>query len=146
MRVSVNKFLENPMVNSDLYYNFYDWFCDKNSLSSKMERMVPQVRFLVKQGIIDGDRTYVWFKNTASIGGTFDDMRFSTLNETDDYLGCFCRKAPDKAPDNEKGYISYIYSTKLGYMEFKNWSTFKKRVKTDAAFKAELVKAFAVKK
>ncbi len=127
-RYSINEFIENYSSNSDAYYGFYDWFCAEDSLSKKAKGFVPKLKFLVNQGLIDGDKMYVWFKNNCPMQGSlYDDMRFSTLDEEEDFLGGLTPRSGHDV-DN-KCDIWGFDDTGLVERSFKDWNTFKREVK-----------------
>jgi len=138
MKISINKFLENPVENSDECFNFYDWFCNDKTLEKRMKALVPKLKFLVKEGIINGDTNYAWFKNNCPlIGSLYDDIRISRLD--DDFLGGFCPRSGHNVEDK-----CTVWVLKDEYKEynFKDWSTFKKEVKTNVKFRKILINNF----
>ena len=140
MKVSINKFLENPELNSDDFSNFYDWFCSDKALKGRMLALVPKLRFLVKEGIIDGDTHYVYFKNNCPVMGTlYDDIRISNLNG--DFLGGFCPKSGHDV-ENKCNVWTVDSINKFTNREFKNWSEFKKEVKANETLRNELTSHF----
>lgn len=138
LKLSIKQFLENPEENSTEYYNFYDWFCSKESLLNRMKKLVPKLKFFADEGLIDIDNNYVWFKNNCPCEGKlYDDIRISSLNEDDTYKGGFC---PKTGHTNELEEFS-IWG--FGFGEFKNlnsadWKNFKKEIKTNPKFKEEV--------
>ena len=92
MKISLHDLIANPsLYNEDNFYGFYDWFANQSTLKRRMQLMMPKIKFLVKEGLVNGDTNYVWFKNNCpSTGGTYDDARISTLGEDNDFLGGFC--------------------------------------------------------
>lgn len=142
--ISINEFLENPVENSDKFFNFYDWFCKDSTLEKRMLSLVPKLKFLVKEGIIDGESNYVWFKNNCPCDGSvYDDIRISTLDKENTFLGGFCPKTGHNNIE-EKCSVWWFKEGELVTKNFKNWNTFKKEVKTNPEFKAELVKAYKI--
>ena len=140
MKVSINKFLENPELNSDDFSNFYDWFCSDKALKGRMLALVPKLRFLVKEGIIDGDTHYVYFKNNCPVMGTlYDDIRISNLNG--DFLGGFCPKSGHYV-ENKCNVWTFDNNNEFTSREFKNWSEFKKEVKANETLRNELTSHF----
>lgn len=138
MKTTINTFLANPYSASDDYSNFYDWFCTEKGLNKRMLAMVPKLKFLVEQGIVNGETNYVWFKNNAlSSGSTYDDMRISSLSDNQ-FLGGFCPKNADGKCD----FWFFDDKNSLVVQEFDDWSTFKKAVKTDKTLREKLIKHF----
>ena len=92
MKISINDLIANPsLYNEDNFYGFYDWFANQSTLKRRMQLMMPKIKFLVKEGLVNGDTNYVWFKNNCPMsGGTYDDARISLLDDTNDFLGGFC--------------------------------------------------------
>jgi len=143
MKVSINKFLENPEANADSESNFYDWFCSDKALKGRMLALVPKLRFLVKEGIIDGDTHYVWFKNNCPVSGSlYDDIRISRLDNDEEFRGGFC---PASGHNVENKCNVWTLGTNDEYKnrEFKNWSEFKKEVKANETLRNELTSHFA---
>jgi len=140
-RYSVKEFLEDPINNSDEYFGFYDWFCNTDSLESRVFKLVPKVKFLVEQGIIDADSTYVWFKNICSADGTlYDDIRFSTLDDAEDFLGGVCPSTRQRG-----GFKTRLWTLKGEYIthETRTWSDLKRKITTDLEFKQDLKLKFS---
>lgn len=139
---SINEVIENPeLLNHDGCWSFYDWFCVTETLERRARSFIPKLKFLVKEGIINGDTTYVWFKNNCPlIGSVYDDMRFSLLDEDNSYLGGVC---PSLGYTNTKGEAT-VWTLKNGLEEheFNNWSELKKSIKQDKDFKDELTSKF----
>ena len=81
--ISLNQLLANPeLYNEENCYGFYDWFCKNSSLKAQFISAIPKIRWLVKSGILDGDKLYVWFKNNCPCNGSlYTDLRFSTLDD-----------------------------------------------------------------
>lgn len=125
---SIKDFLENPIINSDSCFNFYDWFCKDSSLEKRMLKLIPTVKFLVKYQIINPDTTYVWFKNNCPVDGQlYDDIRFSTIKDNA-YLGGICPRSGHNAV-NKKTSIWFYNDSKFTTLEFDNLSEFKKEIK-----------------
>ncbi len=140
--ISINDFLKDPETNHDRCYNFFDWFCSDKSLKGRMMKMVPKLRWLVKEGIIDGDTIYVWFKNNCPMNGSlYDDMRFSTQDENNDFMGGICPRTGHYNIDLE---CKVWYFTKDDFVEhnFTNWSTFKKEMKNNQELKQKIILGF----
>ena len=57
-------------------YNFYDWFCNENSLQRKSIKLFKAVKRFVKYAKIDTSKYYVFFKNNCPMNGPlYDDFR-----------------------------------------------------------------------
>ena len=148
MRYTINEFIEDYERNSDQFYGFYDWFCTDLSLKKRAKSFVPKLKFLVKEGLLDGDKLYVWFKNNCPMAGSlYDDMRFSTING-EDFKGGI---APRTGYTNKKNKCSIWGFAKtndkyppLIQDEFIDWSTFKKEIKTNKALKEKYKNLWAV--
>jgi hypothetical protein len=142
MKVSINKLIENPekVIKNDRCNMFYDWFCSDKSLERRALAFIPKLKFLVKEGIIDGDKCYVWFKNNCPVVGTlYDDMRISNI-KTDIFLGGFCPRTGHTSKENKCNV--WTLEPYFEDYEYRTWSDFKKEIKTNPEFKARLVKAF----
>lgn len=144
MNESINKFLKSPLFYSDEHFNFYDWSCKDSALKNRMMKMVPKLKFLIKEGIIDGDKVYAWFKNNSPmVGSTYDDIRFSTVDEDDTFVGGVCPKSGHKY-EIHKCSVWYFSGKdrKLVQKHFKDWGSFKKEIKINSELKFELIQGF----
>lgn len=95
--MTINEFLANPMATENDCFGFFDWFCRDKSLKNKMLALKGKVAFLVKSGLIDGDKNYVIFKNNCpGMGDLYDDLRVIDI-ETDEMI---CGLAPKLGYDN----------------------------------------------
>lgn len=142
-RPSINQVIANPeLLNHDGYWSFYDWFCKTSSLKRQALSFISKLKFLVDMEILDGDNTYVWFKNNCPcVGSLYTDMRFSSLPASD-YDIFFGGIAPSLGYDNKKGKCQ-VWSCYLGLYEedengnrvndltFDSWMDFKKQVKSN---------------
>jgi hypothetical protein len=147
---SITQVIENPeLLNHDNCWSFYDWFCKDSSLERRAKSMIPKLKFLVKMGIIDGDKLYVEFKNNCPCSGTtYDDMRFSAIKDSKFVGGVTPRSG--HAPDvffgphrSNPKYDEYIksFENKCDIWGFDNectimhkttnWSTLKNELKED---------------
>jgi hypothetical protein len=137
-----NKLLNGEFVNS--YCNFYDWFCKDSSLEKKALSLSKKAKFLVDEGILNPETTYVRFMNNyPCYGSLYDDMGFCTKEESDnDYLGGI---APSLGYTNLKGKCNvFLASEDFKDILFDTWPDFKKEVKTNPEFKARLKTALWV--
>jgi hypothetical protein len=142
-KFSINEFIADPENNSDEFFGFYDWFCNEKALKAKALTFVPKLKFLVKEGILDGNKLYVWFKNNCPMNGSlYDDMRISSLDNENKFLGGFCPKTGHNNVEL-KTSIWYLYPD-FKELEFKSWSDFKNKVKNDLEFKSMLIEKFKV--
>ena len=144
MKTSIKNFLEDPVNNSDKFSNYFDWFCNTNSLENKMKKLLPKIKFLVKVGILDEDETYCWFKNNCPASGPlYDDIRISDLSSENNYLGGFWTKTGHNVED--KCAIWFYENDEFVTLNFKNWSEFKKELKNNQELVAKLAVAFSSK-
>jgi hypothetical protein len=142
-KISINEFLENPIMNSDDCFNFYDWFCSEHTLKRRMMSLVPKLKFLVKEGIIDGDSHYVWFKNNSPMSGSlYDDMRISRIDNDEEFRGGFC---PTSGHRTRMKCNVWTLGNNEEFVkrEFKSWSEFKREVKTNETLRNELSAHFS---
>ena len=140
--ITLREFLENPVENSDSCSNFYDWFCSDKTLENRMLAMVPKLKFLVKEGILNPDKVTVWFKNNCPCDGSlYDDFRINAINEDETFLGGFC---PKTGHDVENKCSVWTLEPEFKQIEFLNWLEFKKEVKNNKEFKEILIKNFSV--
>ena len=131
MNMTINEFLANPMASEDDCFGFFDWFCRDKSLKNKMLALKGKVAFLVKSGLIDGDKHYVIFKNNCpGYGELYDDLRVMD-NETDDMVCGLAPKLGYEMP-SQKGKCEFWKFDKDGElieMLFDNYKAFKAAVK-----------------
>ena len=138
MKISIKTLLENPkkLIAEDKCKFFYDWFCADYALEQRANRFIPKLKFLVKIGIVDPDKMYVWFKNNCPLYGTiYDDMRFSLL-ESEDFCGGICPKTGHINQELKAQLWYFDKDKKIKYVNASDWSELKKQLKTDP----ELVK------
>lgn len=131
IKPTVNELLANPdLYNEDNFYGFYDWFCRMSSLKNKYHRqLIPKLRSLVNDGIIDGDKVTVWFKNNCpGTGSLYDDIRFNRASN-DVYIGGIC---PSSGHTIDRGTASYwLASEDFESHEFQSFSALKKYMKAE---------------
>lgn len=137
-RLSINELVKNINVLEDDAWGFYDWFCREESLERRAKSFVAKLKFLVDEGLLDGDVHYVWFKNNSPlIGSTYDDARISKLDDSNDFVGGICPK------DRKGEAFIWLISDENGAETVgnaKSWRELKKLLKTDEALR-EAVKA-----
>jgi len=157
---SIRQFISDPDNNRDSCWNFYDWFCKDNSLERRARSFIPKLKFLVKEGILDPDNLYAWFKNNCPcVGNLYDDVRISTIDDDNRFLGGFC---PRSGHANRRSRYSWEEESKetpklctvwwfenqeastenLIERKFETWSDFKRELKSNPEFRSELKKAF----
>ena len=82
MRVSLNEFMADFEKQRGKYFGFYDWFCKETSLRKRAMAFLPKLRFLLDMKILNGDTTYVWFKNNCPMcGPLYDDIRITEMKD-----------------------------------------------------------------
>jgi len=146
-RITIAEVICNPEnLNHDNCWSFYDWVCKDKALERRAKAIIPKLKFLVAQGILNANKTYVWLKNNCPMIGTlYDDFRISALNENETFLGGFC---PQTGHTNIENKCSIWYfegpERELVECDFINWTAFKKEVKTNTNFKNKLIEAFRV--
>jgi len=129
MDMTINEFLANPLATENDCFGFFDWFCRDKGLKSRMLKMKGKIAFLVKSGVIDGDKNRVILKNNCPYDGDlYDDFRVIDI-ETDEMI---CGLAPSLGYTHMKGKCEFWKFDKDGeLMEFmfENYKTFKNAVK-----------------
>ena len=137
-KYSINEVIANPdLLTKDNCFGFYDWFCQDKSLKNKSKSLLTKVKFLVKQGLIDGDTHYVWFKNNCPcVGSLYDDFRISRI-EDDEYI-CGCM--PSSGHDIEKGICNFwtLLPEFDDSLKFDSWKSFKNKIKSDGDLRIKL--------
>lgn len=128
-RYSIREVLEDKS-RLDENFGFYDWFCSDAVLEKRAKALLAKLKFLVKEKLVNVDTNYVWFKNNCPMNGSlYDDMRISTLDENEDFLGGFCPRTGHIHVDDKCTF--WIIKPEFTEYTFKDWLTFKKQVKTD---------------
>ena len=128
--ISINQLIHGG-VRQLRYSGFYDWFCKDSSLRRRAESFIPKLKFLIKEGVIDGDNMYVWFKNNCPIGGQlYDDMRFSDMTDDNLYYGGI---VPRKGYDGDNGCEVWWFDERkrLTTKKYDYWSDLKKAIKNN---------------
>ena len=134
MNFSINTLLADPeLIEKTPCSLFYDWFCNKHTLPRRAKAMIPKIKFLVDQGIINGETTYVWFKNNCPVSGsTYDDMRFSSLISDDVYVGGVApRLGYDRCENRAMMWYFEGKEREIVQCEFKNWRELKRAIKNN---------------
>lgn len=127
-RYSIREVLEDNSK-LDSCFGFYDWFCADKTLEKRAKSLLSKLKFLVKEKLVNPDTNYVWFKNNCPCSGSlYDDMRISTLDEDEEFLGGFC---PRTGHDVEDKCSFWVLTPEYKTYDFEDWSTFKKQVKSD---------------
>jgi len=151
---SVNRLITEG-ARSDNYYEFHSWFCRDRSLENRAKVMESKVRFLVKQGLLSGEQTTIWYQNRCPMAGDlYDDMRFNDYHGN--FLGGVCPKSGHLIPklckawwfepvEQEDGTIYQRGYRGYFSQEFDTWKDFKSAIKTDSSLRNKLRKAWAPK-
>lgn len=130
---SINQVLANPeLMNHDNCWSFYDWFCKDETLEKRARKLLIKVKFLVNEGILDGDNCYVWFKNNCPMSGSlYDDIRISTLDDDNDFLGGFCPKTGHRGSDLKASFWIIDKTSGLDMNDELNWSALKHKISSN---------------
>ena len=141
--LSISSLVANPSLACQTNFEFYDWFAVNSSLERRFKAILPKVKFLVKEGLIDGDANYLWCKNNAVLfGGTYDDVRISTI-ATDEsesqFLGGFCFQTWDMIEGGNAFFWTIDYAKKgedgITKYQYLNWADMKAALKSDEALR-----------
>jgi len=144
MKYTLRNFLKDPMKYSNEFYNFYDWFCNKKTLKRRMMTLIPKLKFLVKENILNPDKVYVNFKNTKSINGlNYDEIRVFALDDGT-YLGGFCPVNGIYLNDKFKCNVWINENKEIKNKKFRTWTDFKKEIKNNSEYKNYLKKHFEI--
>lgn len=82
----LNGEFEDVSVKTQIKAGWYDWFCRDTSLCNKTKALGKKVVQLLPSKKIDGENTYVFFKNNCPMyGNLYDDFRICDL-ETGDVI------------------------------------------------------------
>ena len=136
--LTISALIANPSLAST-NFEFYDWFAVDSSLGRRFKAILPKVKFLVKEGLVDGEANYLWCKNNAVFGGgTYDDVRFSTIeaNVNDsEYLGGFCFQTWG-CVEGGNAFVFFIDNSitegdRMVKIDFDNWGEMKAALKSD---------------
>ena len=134
MKHSINEILENP-EKLDKFSGFYDWFCKESALENRANKLLIKLKFLVKEGLVNGDSNYVWFKNNCPmVGDLYDDLRISNI-ETNDFLGGLC---PRDSQGNATLWLLNTNNNDITEFKEHKWNVLKKTLKKDK-FKKEII-------
>ena len=129
MNMTINEFLANPMATENDCFGFFDWFCTDRGLKSRMLKLKGRIAYLVKMGVVDGDKNYVILKNNCPIDGElYDDFRVIDI-ETDEMI---CGLAPSLGYNSKKGkceFWTFDDEGKLVETLYDSYKTFKNAVK-----------------
>lgn len=153
-KLSITELLKDPKkhVEADSCAFFYDWFCAENGLKNRAYSLIDKLKFLVEEGLVDGDENYVWFKNNCPLSGsTYDDMRISRI-EGDEFLGGFCFASGHTGEKNKANLWllgaevvegeaeTDSNARKLGHalFEFPLWRDMKKELKTNQGLRGKI--------
>lgn len=131
MNMTINEFLANPMATEKDCFGFFDWFCRDKSLKNKMKLLKGKVSFLVKSGLIDGDKNRVIFKNNCpGMGDLYDDLRVIDI-ETDEMVCGLAPKLGYDAPHLRGKCEFWTFDKDRNLVEkiFDNYKAFKTAVK-----------------
>ena len=149
--ISINEFIKRFEENDrDFLYKecfgFCDWFCASRSLERRAKSLIPKLKFLVKQGIINGDTTQVAFKNNYSLrGDTYDDMRFTVI-ENNKYLGLVAPTLGHRVGDLGNKCLVVARREAGDYdmytMEFDSWRNCQNSIKDDVHLRDKLAAHF----
>ena len=128
--MTINEFLADPVGTTENdCYGFFDWFCRDKGLKSRMLKLKGRVAYLVKMGVIDGDKNYVIFKNNCpGMGDLYDDFRIIDI-ETDEMI---CGLAPSLGYTHAKGKCEFwTFDDEGNVVEtlYDNYKEFKAAVK-----------------
>lgn len=130
MNITINEFLADPVgTTKDEYFGFFDWFCRERGLMSRMLKLKGRIAYLVKMGVIDGDKNYVILKNNCPLDGElYDDFRVIDI-ETDEMV---CGLAPSLGYNSRKGVCEFWTFDDEGELVetfYDNYKEFKAAVK-----------------
>jgi len=127
--ITINEFLADPLATENDCYLFFDWFCRDKSLKNRMLKLKGKLSFLVKSGLVGGDRHTAIFKNNCPFHGElYDDLRVIDI-ETDEMV---CGLAPSLGYWSKKGqceFWTFDENRVLVERLFRNYQAFKEAVK-----------------
>tara|TARA_B100000424_G_scaffold134724_1_gene102259 strand:- start:180 stop:647 length:468 start_codon:yes stop_codon:yes gene_type:complete len=105
MNITINEFLADPVGTTENdCFGFFDWFCTDRGLKSRMLKLKGRIAYLVKMGVVDGDKNYVILKNNCPMDGElYDDFRVIDI-ETDEMI---CGLAPSLGYKSRKGKCEF---------------------------------------
>ena len=147
--LSIASLIANPSLAS-VNFEFYDWFAVESSLERRFKAILPKVKFLVKEGLVDGIDNYLWCKNNAvDFGGTYDDVRISTIEaDVNDskYLGGFCFQTWG-CVEGGNAFLFFLDDTitkgeRMVKLDYANWAEMKNALKTDETLRAKIRSIF----
>ena len=142
MNVTVKDLIENSDILTEANsYGFCDWFCNDRTLKKRAIKLIPAIKFLVKQGIINPEKTLITFKNCCPINGLlYDIIFFSDLS--DNTLGGLSTRSGHYRLE-KKCEIWYNENNNTVFKKYTNWKELKKNIKSnDDNIKDELIRFF----
>jgi len=75
---------DDPSVTTQLIAGWYDWFCKRESLAKKTEKLGKHLKQISTSPKINPETQYVFFKNNApAVGSLYDDFRICDINSGD---------------------------------------------------------------
>ena len=110
---------------------WYDWFCNDNSLYSRLKKLAPKVIWFSDLGIIDPEKVYVFFKNNCPlVGELYDDFRICDLYNDNNVIFTIVPKSGHR--NAKKPAELWGINPDTGKFEelltAKNWSQLKKKI------------------
>lgn len=70
----INGDFNDKNVHTQIFAGWYNWFCKDESLARKTQKLGKKIIQLLKSDKIDGNRTYVVFKNNCPVNGRLYDV------------------------------------------------------------------------
>lgn len=139
-KISINTLLANPesLIEDDCCSFFHDWFCDDSKLDKRALALTKKLRVFVDEGLIDGDKNYVWFKNNCPMSGSlYDDMRISNI-ETGAFLGGICPSCGHNSSKGEASiwFLGGEYKNGTHYVIESSWAKLKRNIRSDESVRS----------
>ena len=142
-KYSINQILKNQdLLNHNGCWNFYEWISGTSYLEKRAKELVPVIKMFVEFKILDGDKVYVKFKNILPIDGqAYDDIRFFSM-ENDNFLGGISPKDGNNKTKGKCKIWSFDRNTELEEKTFSSFLEYKRQVRSNPDFVAELQEFF----
>ena len=141
-RISISKLIaeHDSIFSQNKSCLFCDWVANDDSLKSRATKMIPKLKFLVKEGLINGDTHYVTFENYDNGAlASFDEVRIHR-KEDGFLMGGF---RPQYSRTSESGNSS-IWSVLDPDTErsYESWTSLKNDLKTNKELRSFISRTF----
>lgn len=142
-KYTINQVLANHSLLENDSWGFDHYECRYCSLQRKSKDLLINLNFLVGNGLLNGDRHYVWFYNDEPVSGrAYDTIRIYRVSD-DSYIGGLHPSLiqGDYATYRAKFWIWHSGDNYKSY-GFKGWEDMKYQLKENEKLRATVIAAF----